>query len=139
MSTNEILGKEMFSQVLVCPPGGERVCLQGGGSASRRIYIGGAGSASGGSELGCVCIQGGVCIWGRLHPGRLWADTPPRTRKTGGTHPTGMLSPPLPPPHKKKEIQLDMNKVHNTGIFFRRVLRSNYAVEMLSAKAVDFC
>ena len=51
--------------------------------------------------MGGVCLQmglhrggglptGGICIQGCLHLGGC-AD-PPRTRKVGGTHPTGMLS-----------------------------------------------
>ena len=66
--------------MFVCPQGiGEGVCLQGGQHPGESASGGGAASGGG------VCLQGGVCIGGIR-------QTPPRTRKTGGMHPTGMLS-----------------------------------------------
>ena len=59
---NEVLGKVMFLHLSVC----SYDSLPTGGSTSR------------GSAYRVVCIRGG------------WADLPlPRTRKAGGTHPTG--------------------------------------------------
>ena len=54
----------------------------------RRNSFGGSASRGRGCLQG-VCIQGGeggVCMQGGYPP------PPPRTRKAGGTHPTGMLS-----------------------------------------------
>ena len=72
---NEVWGKVMFLHLSVYPQG-------------RRNSFGGSASRGRGCLQG-VCIQGGeggVCIQGWLPP------PPPRTRKAGGTHPTGMFS-----------------------------------------------
>ena len=41
-----------------------------------------------------VCLQRGLCIWGRGSRGfaNMGFRRPPRTRKAGSMHPTGMLS-----------------------------------------------
>ena len=88
----------MFSQAFVCPLG------FGGGSAytgglPRGSASGGWGSVSGGSAWGSASKEGlprrlgGSSPRGKggLHPVGL-DRPPPRTRKVGGRHPTGMLS-----------------------------------------------
>ena len=82
-----------------CKQGGFElgVCIQGRGGG---VSLPEGGMHGGGSTLSYICLSpgglplGGLPPWGVcLHGGSAWGGMlTPRTRKTGGTHPTGMLS-----------------------------------------------
>ena len=79
----------MFSQVFFCPQGlSFQTCITY--HMARGVYI------QGGLSTGASASRGESAL-GDLHPGGLptaggGVSRPPRTRKVGGTHPTGIYS-----------------------------------------------